>query len=48
MANKLYTDEFEQEAVNQIIKNGYPIKDTAQRLGVHLVLIKKEFQDLCA
>ena len=35
MANRLYTDEFKQEAVNQIVKNGYPIKDTAQRLGVH-------------
>lgn len=35
MANKLYTDKFKQEAVNQIIKNWYPIKDTAQRLGVH-------------
>jgi len=22
MANKLYTDEFKQEAVNQIVKNG--------------------------
>lgn len=35
MANRLYIDEFKQEAANQIIKNGYPIKDTAQRLGVH-------------
>jgi len=35
MANKLYTGEFKQEAVNQTIHNVYPIKNTAQRLGVH-------------
>lgn len=36
MANRTrYSEEFKQEAVNQVVKNGYPIKDTAQRLGVH-------------
>jgi transposase len=30
-----YTDEFKQEAVKQVINNNYPIKDTADRLGVH-------------
>ncbi len=44
MANRLYTDEFKQEAVNQIIKNGYPIKDTAQRLGVHPDSLKAELK----
>ena len=30
-----YTDEFKQEAVKQVINNNYPIKDTADRLGIH-------------
>ena len=35
MARKRYTEEFKIEAVNQVVKNGYTITDTAQRLGVH-------------
>ncbi len=30
-----YTEEFRIEAVKQVTKNGYSIKDTAERLGVH-------------
>ena len=30
-----YTDEFKREAVKQVTVNGYEIKDTANRLGVH-------------
>jgi transposase len=29
-----YTDEFKQEAVNQIILHGYEVADVASRLGV--------------
>lgn len=31
-----YTDEFQIEAVKQVTKNGYSIKKTAERLGVHI------------
>jgi len=30
-----YTDEFKREAVKQVTVNGYEVKDTANRLGVH-------------
>ncbi len=30
-----YTDEFKIEAVNQVVKNNYPIKEVATRLGIH-------------
>jgi transposase len=30
-----YTEEFKREAVKQVTVNGYGVKDTAQRLGVH-------------
>jgi len=30
-----YTNEFKEEAAKQILKNGYPIRETAERLGVH-------------
>jgi transposase len=30
-----YTDEFKIEAVKQVTVNGYSVKDTAERLGVH-------------
>jgi transposase len=30
-----YTEEFRIEAVNQVIKNGYGIRETALRLGVN-------------
>jgi len=30
-----YTNEFKEEAAKQILENGYPIKETAERLGVH-------------
>ena len=29
-----YTDEFKQEAVNQIVIHGYSVLDVSQRLGV--------------
>ena len=35
MARKGYNEEFKIEAVKQVTKNGYSIKDTAERLGVH-------------
>jgi transposase len=31
-----YTDEFRIEAVKQVTENGYSIKETAERLGVHI------------
>jgi len=30
-----YGEEFKREAVRQVTENGYTIKDTADRLGVH-------------
>jgi len=30
-----YTDEFKIEAVRQVTENGYSVKETAERLGVH-------------
>jgi transposase len=30
-----YTDEFKEEAVKQVTERGYPVKDVAERLGVH-------------
>jgi len=35
MARKEYSEEFRIEAVNQVTKNGYSVKDTAERLGIH-------------
>jgi transposase len=29
-----YTDSFKQEAVNQIVKHGYPVSEVSDRLGV--------------
>lgn len=29
-----YTDEFKQEAVNQVVVHGYSVLDVSQRLGV--------------
>jgi transposase len=30
-----YTDEFKIEAVNQVVKNNYPLKEVSIRLGIH-------------
>ena len=30
-----YTEEFKIEAVKQVTVNGYSVKDTAERLGMH-------------
>lgn len=30
-----YTAEFKEEAARQVLDNGYGIKETAERLGVH-------------
>lgn len=41
-----YTDEFKQEAVNQVVVHGYDASDVAKRLGVStksLYKWKKEF-----
>ena len=35
MARRTYSEEFRIEAVKQVMKNGYSINDTAQRLGIH-------------
>ena len=35
MARRIYTEEFRIEAVKQVTDNGYSIKDTADRLGIH-------------
>jgi|SRR5690606_8908938 len=29
-----YTDEFKQEAVNQVVKHGYSVSDVSSRLGI--------------
>ena len=29
-----YSDEFKQEAVNQVTINGYPVNEVAERLGI--------------
>ena len=29
-----YTDEFKQEAVNQVVVHGYPVLEVSQRLGI--------------
>ena len=29
-----YTEEFKQEAVNQVIVHGYPVLEVSQRLGI--------------
>jgi len=29
-----FTEEFKQEAANQVIQRGYPIKEVADRLGI--------------
>ncbi|AFV96781.1 hypothetical protein B649_08395 [Candidatus Sulfuricurvum sp. RIFRC-1] len=36
-----YTDEFKEEAAKQVINNNYPIKEVADRLGVHPDSLKK-------
>jgi len=36
-----YTDEFKIEAVRQVTQNGYSVKETAERLGVHPDSLKK-------
>lgn len=35
MARKDYSEEFRRDAVKQVLENGYSIKDTANRLGMH-------------
>jgi transposase len=35
MARREYSEEFRRDAVKQVVENGYSIKETAQRLGVH-------------
>jgi transposase len=29
-----YTNEFKQEAVNQVVVHGYPVSEVSQRLGI--------------
>ena len=29
-----YTDEFKQEAVNQVVVHGYPVLEVSKRLGI--------------
>ncbi len=29
-----YTDEFKQEAANQVVVHGYPVSEVSQRLGI--------------
>ena len=29
-----YTDEFKQEAVNQVVNHGYSVPDVSKRLGI--------------
>ncbi len=41
-----YTDEFKQEAVNQVVKHGYSVSDVSSRLGIStksLYYWKKKF-----
>jgi len=44
-----YIDEFKREAVKQVTVNGYEIKDTANRLGIHPESLRswiKKFESL--
>jgi len=34
MVNAVYTEEFKEEAVRQIVERGYSVKDVSERLGV--------------
>ena len=36
-----YTAEFKEEVVRQVLDNGYGIKGTAERLGVHSHSLRK-------
>ena len=36
-----YTDEFKQEAVNQVVVHGYSVNDFAERLGIRLIFSPK-------
>jgi len=35
MARREYSEEFRRDAVKQVVENGYSIKETAKRLGMH-------------
>lgn len=39
-----YTDEFKQEAVNQIVVHGYSVADVSERLGVSTKSLLKVFK----
>ena len=46
-----YTDEFKQEAVNQVVIHGYSVLDVSQRLGVSTKSLydwQKKFSQPCA
>ena len=34
MANRVYTPEFKDEAVRQVVERGYTVKEVAERLGI--------------
>ena len=34
MANRVYTPEFKDEAVRQVVERGYTVKEVAARLGI--------------
>jgi len=34
MVNQIYSAEFKEEAVEQILERGYSVKDVSERLGV--------------
>ncbi len=34
MSNRMYTPEFKDEAVRQVVEQGYTVKEVAERLGI--------------
>ena len=34
MANRVYTPEFKDEAVRQVVERGYTVREVAERLGI--------------
>ncbi len=34
MSHRIYTPEFKDEAVRQVVERGYTVKEVAERLGI--------------
>lgn len=38
---KKFTDEFKKDAVRQVVENGYPVPEVAERLGIGLSTLQR-------